>query len=103
MKRRYRGGQQLRVALWVGERVFDIHVQPDYVSVQECEPEQPDVTIRGNMESVLQLLFLHYDTRELLESGAIQVQGSRRVFRSFLAAFPASPAPATFSSHADLR
>ena len=34
MKRRYRGGKELRVALHVGERVFDIQVQPSYVGVR---------------------------------------------------------------------
>lgn len=103
MKRRYRGGKELRVALHVGERVFDIQVQPSYVGVQEREPQSADVVLRGSLDAVLHLLFSHQDPDELLESGAIRLEGSRRTFKTFLAVFPPSASPATVESHSNVR
>lgn len=103
MKRRYIGNMQLRVALWAGERGFDIEVSPDRVRITEGDPAGAQVTLRGSVDTIFALLFLQRSPAALEASGHLQVEGSRRAFRELLRAFPPSKNPATLGARATLR
>jgi DNA-binding HxlR family transcriptional regulator len=80
MKRRYRGGRTLTVGIEVDDgragRRFELRLSPRRLDVAERTPARPQLTIRGKLPALRELLFTDgSDPARLVRSGAITVTG----------------------------
>jgi len=86
IRRRYRGGMEARIRIVCSEREqeFLLEIEADQVrfltSFSRCE----DLAIEGGEDALFALFYGKKTAKQLLESGAIELRGSRKVLREFL-------------------
>ncbi len=86
MKRRYAGGEDLKVELQVGGRVFQLHLAPEGLVVREGQPWSPRLRLEMGLEGFRGLLFSRTPPGALTERGLLHVEGSQGDLDRFLAA-----------------
>jgi hypothetical protein len=92
MKRRYRGGRQMTVALEIDDRDrprrFELRLRPRRLEVLERSAENAQLTIRGKLPAIRELLFVEgTDPHKLVRAGAITVSGDGCRLDELLEAF----------------
>jgi DNA-binding HxlR family transcriptional regulator len=71
-------GLEARYQLWLGEIPFDITVKSGRFEAARGEAERPDATIRSDPGVIASVVFGGKRLGKAVESGAIEVDGSRR-------------------------
>jgi len=89
LKRRYRGGLTLVLALSVDEREFELAFTPSYLAVSERRAVRPDVSVAGPFEAVGAWLFRETDADALRARGELRVGGSEAAWQVLGQAFAA--------------
>ena len=87
LKRRYRGGLELVVALEVGERAFELAFTPDYLAVTEAPAVRPDLSVKASLETVRAWLFQGGDPHVLRANGQLAVEGPDSAWQALASAF----------------
>ncbi len=87
LKRRYRGGLELVLALAVDEREFELAFTPSYLAVTEARAVRPDVSVSGSLRTVHAWLFQGADVQALRARGELAVKGSEAAWEALAAAF----------------
>lgn len=87
MKRRFRGGKNLRALLEIDERPFTLSFEDDYLSVKERSTDAADLHFKGPSMSFRRWMFMGVKLDVLVREGAMTVEGSSRVRKRLIAAF----------------
>lgn len=80
LKRRYRGGVQGTVEFCIGERFFELSLEPSYLGVFERQPTRAEVSVKGSLESFQRWLFKGASAAELRAEGCFSVRGDEARF-----------------------
>lgn len=84
LKRRYRGGLDLVVALDVGGAWYTLAFEPRYLAVRKQRPERASVTVHLLPDAARALLFAGQPLAPLMAMGAVSVEGEAPVFERAL-------------------
>src|SRR5262249_27028539 len=87
LKRRYRGGVTLVVALRAGEREFELVFTPSYLAVTEGRAARPELRVTGSLQAVRAWSFERVDASALREQGELTVDGPETAWDAFRSAF----------------
>jgi DNA-binding HxlR family transcriptional regulator len=86
LKRRYRGGLRCGVEFRIGERFFELSLEPSYMGVFERRGTRAEVSIQGSVESFQKWLFRGVSAEELRSKGELRVRGDEARFRDVVSA-----------------
>lgn len=86
MKRRYRGGLDLVVAVDIAGTWFTLGFSPDYLAVRKERPDRAAVSVHLSVDAARALFFGEAPLGRLLHGGAVSIDGERAVFERALAA-----------------
>lgn len=86
MKRRYLGGEDLRVELVIAGRVFQVHLAPDQLVVREGRPWSPRLRIEMDLDGFRGMFFGRVPAQALVEQGSMQLEDPEGELERFRAA-----------------
>lgn len=86
LKRRYRGGVSMTVAVQAGEAWFGLNFTPTWLEVWRGRPDSAQATLHATLPALFSLLWERGELRVLMASGQVRVDGEVRVVRRALRA-----------------
>jgi DNA-binding HxlR family transcriptional regulator len=86
LKRRYRGGLRGTLEFRVGDRSFELSMEPSYLGVLERQSTNADLSIQGSLESFQKWLFRGASAEELRQAGSFSVRGDEARFQELTSA-----------------